>query len=443
MDKKGCQDIFLSPKTHRRIMQIDYIERVGTMKATGIVVEYNPLHNGHVYHAQQARETTQADVVIAVMSGNFLQRGEPAFVDKWARTKMALQSGVDIVFELPYRFATAHAPIFARGAITLLDAVGCSSFCFGSEDGDITPFTNSLSLINQTETVYETVIKKAIQDGRSYPNALKEAYTSIQDNTSQTQLADLTKPNNILGFHYMEAAQCIGSMMKPTTIQRRGADYHEADLQAHKVASATGIRKSYFSTGTMDEMEPFVPQATKDILFDWQAERGHFGNWETFYPYLRYTILREGPIRLASIADITEGIENAIYRAALKHDAFQPFMAQVKSKRYTWTRIQRMLTHILTGFTVEQRETMPAPSYLRLLGMTGDGQTYLRSVKKHLTLPLISKVATLSNDSLTMDIRAADLYAMALGNCQHVPKIGLDYLTPPIRTHHFGSNDSK
>lgn len=443
MDKKGCQDIFLSPKTHQRIMHIDYIERVGTMKATGIVVEYNPLHNGHVFHAQQARETTQADVVIAVMSGNFLQRGEPAFVDKWARTKMALQSGVDIVFELPYRFATAHAPIFAKGAIELLEAAGCSSFCFGSEDGDITPFHNSLSLVNRSDAAYETAVKEAVQDGRSYPNALNEAYSSIQEKSTIQQLVDLSKPNNILGFHYMEAAQSIGSTMEPTTIQRRGADYHEVDLHAHKVASATGIRKSYFSSNALDEVTPFIPLATQEILSDWHAKRGHFGSWEAFYPYLRYAILREGPSRLSSIADITEGIENAIYRAAQQHLAFQPFMTHVKSKRYTWTRIQRMLTHILTGFTVEQRETMQSTSYLRLLGMTEQGQSYLRSVKKQLALPLISKVATFSDESLSMDIRAADIYALALGNRQHFNQIGLDYSTPPIRSHYFGSNDSK
>lgn len=444
MDKKGCQDIFLSPKTHQRIMQLDYTEGVGTMKATGIVVEYNPLHNGHVYHAQQAKKATAADVVIAVMSGNFLQRGEPAFVDKWERTRMALASGVDIVFELPYRFATGHAPVFAKGAIELLDAAGCASFCFGSEVGDITPFHNSLKLINQSKEDYELLVKKAVQEGLSYPMALNKAYSVLQvDYDVDIKLADLSKPNNILGFHYMQAALSIGSTMTPTTIQRLGADYHDESLEANKVASATGIRKSYFSTNTLDEVVNFIPLVTQKTLLKWQLEREYFGNWENFYPFLRYIILRDGPSRLAAIADITEGIENALFRAAQQNDSFQSFMEQVKSKRYTWTRIQRMLTHVLTGFTYEMRESMQAPTYLRLLGMTNAGRSYLSEKKKNLPLPLISKAASFSDSSLQMDIRASDIYALALGKGISASRTGLDYSISPILDNHFSSKSFK
>lgn len=206
MDKKGCQDIFLSPKSLQRIIQLDYIEGVDGLKATGIVVEYNPLHNGHVYHAHEARMATDADIIIAVMSGNFLQRGEPAFVDKWTRTKMALASGVDIVFELPYRYATANAPIFARGAIELLDGAGCSAFCFGSEDGNIELFQNSMDLITKHADAYETAVRKAVAEGLSYPMALNKAYKTIQEGQPAVPVADLSMPNNILGFHYMEAS---------------------------------------------------------------------------------------------------------------------------------------------------------------------------------------------------------------------------------------------
>ena len=146
------------------------------MKATGIIVEYNPFHNGHKFHASEARKTTNADIIIAVMSGNFLQRGEPAFVDKWSRTKMALQNGVDLVVELPYAFATAHAPVFAQGAIQILDAARCQSFCFGSEDGNIQPFNNSLELLTNAEYEYEQTVKKSVKEGMSYPKALNAAY---------------------------------------------------------------------------------------------------------------------------------------------------------------------------------------------------------------------------------------------------------------------------
>ena len=147
------------------------------MKATGIIVEYNPFHNGHKLHAYAAKEKGNADLVIAVMSGNFLQRGEPAFIDKWARTEMALKNGVDLVFELPYAFSTSHAPNFAKGAITLLDAARCDAYCFGSEDGNIQPFQNSMALLQHQKRNYEQKIQEAVSQGISYPKALNIAYT--------------------------------------------------------------------------------------------------------------------------------------------------------------------------------------------------------------------------------------------------------------------------
>lgn len=403
------------------------------MKAAGIIVEYNPFHNGHVYHAQQARMTSNADVIIAVMSGNFLQRGEPAFIDKWARAKMALQNGVDLIFELPYVFATAHAPAFADGAIQLLDAARCQSYCFGSEEGDIKPFENSISLIEQAGDAYELAVKDAITRGLSYPKALNEAYNASLsiDNTNQT-VADLSKPNNILGFHYMQAAENHKSHMQAVTIPRVVANYYDDAIIGNTIASATGIRKSYFESENIHSVNNFIPSKTTDELQQWATNRHVFGCWSTFYPHLRFTILRDGPVRLAEIADITEGIENLMYRAAQKHDTFDGFMNEVKSKRYTWTRIQRMLTHIFTGFTYAQRESIKTPNYLRLLGMTKAGQRYLNQMKKQLTLPLVSKVANFQDPSLRIDVHAANMYALGISSEKNKASIGTDYNTAPI-----------
>ncbi len=403
------------------------------MKATGIVVEYNPFHNGHAYHAAQAKELTGADVVIAVMSGNFLQRGEPAFVDKWSRTKMALSNGVDIVFELPYAFATATAPIFAKGAIRLLDAAQCSAFCFGSEDGEIEPLERSLQLIQRAGTRYEQTVQEAVSQGISYPKALNAAYIeAAQCSAMKGTLADLSKPNNILGFHYMESALAIQSTMTATTIPRIVAQYHDDAISGNQIASATGIRKAFFESDALSTVTDFIPDSTRDALIDWQSTQQSFGNWASFYPQLRFTILREGPERLRTIADISEGIENLLYRAAATHGTFEGFMTAVKSKRYTWTRIQRMLTHIFTGFTYAMRSEMTDPSYLRLLGMTQTGRLYLNEHKKRLKLPLVSKAAALSNPSLNLDIHATDMYALGIGNVTSHCRIGLDYNTSPI-----------
>ena len=433
MGEKGCQDNFLSLHRSHRYNIIHCNKGVLNLKATGIVVEYNPFHNGHKFHAAEAKNRTNADVVIAVMSGNFLQRGEPAFIDKWARTRMALQNGVDLTFELPYAFATAHAPKFAKAAIQILDAARCHSFCFGSEDGDIHPFANSIELIEQAGNNYEQTVKDAMIRGLSYPKALNEAYTTaIQFSDSDMPVADLTKPNNILGFHYMQSALDISSTMEAVTIPRIGAGYHDDAEEHNPIASATGIRKSFFESNTLNSIRNFFPEETHERLMEWQSNHQSFGSWASFYPLLRFTILREGPDSLAGIADVREGIENLFYRAAASNDTFDGFMYQVKSKRYTWTNIQRMLTHIFTRFTYDIRAQINSPSYLRLLGMTQTGRLYLNQNKKELKLPLVSKASAFSNPSLNMDIHAANMYALGIAQGTNKSIIGSDFTNPPI-----------
>ncbi|AXH98609.1 nucleotidyltransferase [Sporosarcina sp. PTS2304] len=397
------------------------------MIATGIVVEYNPFHNGHLYHLQQAKMQTNATVIIAVMSGQFLQRGEPAIVDKWTRARMALANGADLVIELPYAFATAHAPQFAKGAIELLDALHCNYFCFGSEEGSIAPFTNSLELMDTYSTIYERTIQDAMAEGLSYPKALQAGYEMIA-RKADVSLADLSEPNNILGFHYMQVARNIQSSMIPVTISRRGSHYHDDILPKDTIASATSIRAKLMHSHQLQDVENFMPPSSFHLLQDWTARHG-FQSWERLYPFLRYTILREEPPRLAEIADVTEGIEFTLCKAAKEQASFQDFMHAVKSKRYTWTRIQRMLVHILTGYQKSTRKQITSPSYIRLLGMSEMGRTYLRTIKKDLALPVVSRVASLSDISLDLDSKSTDIYMCGI---QSAPPPGLDYRMPPI-----------
>lgn len=394
------------------------------MKATGIVVEYNPFHNGHLFHLNEARRLTYADAVIAVMSGNFLQRGEPAAADKWVRTEMALAAGADLVIELPYAFATAHAPQFAFGAVSLLDALHCDYYCFGSEQGSIEPFENTVQLLRDFASGYENTVRQAVKEGISYPAALRKGYEAIARKTD-LPLADLSEPNNILGFQYMQAASRIQSPMQAVTIQRTGANYHDSELPAHTIASATAIRRTLSAGSPLQEVRPFMPDSSFRLL---ETERT-FQSWEQFYPFLRYTILRDGPERLALAADVAEGLENALYQAAKEQHTFHSFMMAVKSKRYTWTRIQRMLVHILTGFRQADRQKMTVPSYIRLLGMSASGRQYLRTIKKNLPLPLVSRAAAQSDPSLLLDIKSTDIYMLASGQTE---KIGVDFRRPPI-----------
>lgn len=402
------------------------------MKAVGIVVEYNPFHNGHAYHLLQAKQAAQADLAIAVMSGSFLQRGEPAMVDKWTRTQMALASGVDIVIELPYVYSTASAPDFAKGAIALLSAIHCDAFVFGSEDGAIQPFLNTYHLIKHHRDEYDAFVRASLQTGASFPKSLHYAYEQLTQNHPATYI-NLAQPNNILGFHYIEAADQLGSSIQPLTIPRIAAGYHDDLQEGATIASATGIRKQFAETGSLQGVKNVLPEASYNYLCDWQNKYGHFASWEAFWPLLQFTIIRHSPNELTRYAEVTEGIEHALLKAAKTSDSFKIFMEKIKSKRYTWTRLQRMLTHIYTGFTKEQLHSFHSPSTIRLLGMTTKGQHYLGQRKKEFTLPLISRVAAIDDKMLEIDLHAAEIYNFSVefgGSHYKLPK---DYQTPPIR----------
>ena len=231
------------------------------MKSVGLIVEYNPFHNGHAYHLQASKVAAQADVVIAVMSGNFLQRGEPALVSKWQRTKMALLNGVDIVFELPYRFATQKAETFAFGAVSILDAVHCESLCFGSESGDLSDFLQTIDYLKEQQNPYNENIKSYLDTGVSYPKALSLAFQQLP---AADNYLDLAKPNNILGLEYIKAIQQQKCAVRPLTIARKNADYHDEHFASATIASATSIRKAIFTNdNSQTNIDQYVPEQTK------------------------------------------------------------------------------------------------------------------------------------------------------------------------------------
>ncbi len=401
------------------------------MQAVGIVVEYNPFHNGHSHHVQEAKSTTDSDVAVAVMSGQFLQRGEPALVDKWYRTKMALESGVDVVIELPYIFSTAQANLFASGAVQLLQAVKCTTLAFGSEQGSIEPFLNSFHLIESNRFLYDQLIKESVQLGTSYPQALHTAYNQLKQLHPNSYI-DLAQPNNILGFHYVEAMEKLHCTMKPATIQRIAAGYHDAIDVHSRIASATGIRQALFNGQSLHEIAHYLPKASVEQLENWQNTHGKFASWESFWPLLKYAILRHTPAQLKQYADVSEGLENSLIKHARASETYTDFMNALKSKRYTWTRLQRMLTHIYTGITKEQLHAHTEPSFIRILGMTKTGQQYISSIKKSLSLPLISRVAAVNDPILEIDLRATEMYQLGITQFSN-KKIGEDYKTPPIR----------
>lgn len=407
---------------------------VVTLKATGLIVEYNPFHNGHYYHLQQSKKKTSADCIIAVMSGYFLQRGEPALVSKWARTKMALESGVDLVVELPYAFSTQSAELFAKGAVSILDALQCDYVCFGSELGEIEPFQKTIQRLQRQKAEYNLQVKKALKEGNSYPKAKSIAFQVIMK--GEEGLVDLSQPNNILGFQYMNAINNLKSKMIPTTIKRLGGGYHDKTLHETTISSATSIRKALFEFQDLPSLKPYVPFTTYHQLQEYHQTYQHFHRWESYFHLLKYAILTKDIEELSEIYEVEEGLEYRLKAKIKEAESFQSFIHSVKTKRYTWTRLQRVCVHILTNTTKEKMKhaaSITRAPYIRLLGMNKVGQQYLKALKKSLDVPIIAKLSAFEHPLLKLDVNASDIYALALQPKKQKLALQREFSTPPLR----------
>ena len=401
------------------------------MKAVGVVVEYNPFHNGHLFHLQQAMEQTDADLSIAAMSGNFLQRGEPALVSKRARTKMALEAGVDIVFELPYRFATQHAETFAEGAVSILSGAGCDTLCFGSESGDLEAFTNTVAFLEENNEEFQKKIKFYTGEGHSYPKSIALSFQSLAPSES---FIDISKPNNILGLHYLQAIIRQESSMKAETITRKNAGYHDEHFASATIASATSIRKALFgAAGEIETIKQYVPETTYAQLINYRDQYGGFHSWENYWPLLKYKLTQSNPSELREFYEVEEGLENRLLAAASTSCSFQQFMESIKTKRYTWTRLQRVCLHILTNTRKDTMKTsQKTVNYLRLLGATEKGRSYLNSKKKDFNLPLVSKLSAFSDPDIELDIKASRIYALGQKHHGQEQLLAEEFSRPPI-----------
>ncbi|MGG3005780.1 nucleotidyltransferase [Geobacillus stearothermophilus] len=398
------------------------------MKAVGVIVEYNPFHNGHRYHLQETREKTGADCLVAVMSGNFLQRGEPAIVSKWARAKMALAAGVDLVIELPYAFAVQAAERFADGAVRLLDALGCEELCFGSESGDIAAFLAAAKTLFAQKEEFDALVRAELQRGQSFPKANAKAWDQLR-----SVPLDLAQPNNVLGLAYVKAIWRHKLSIMPRTIPRLAAGYHDESFSHPSIASATSVRKTLRQTGQLASIAPYVPPTTLEQLRQYRQTYGRWHDWEAYFPLLKYRLLTATKEELRRTAGIEEGVEHRLKEKITVAETFASFIAAVKTKRYTWTRLQRMCAHVLTNFTKEEQMKTSDPTYIRLLGMSETGRRYLQRVKKELALPLITKAAKLNGDPLyEQEKRAAAVYAAALPEPLYSAALKEEYATTPI-----------
>ncbi len=364
------------------------------MKTAGIIVEYNPLHNGHLHHIKETRRKSKCDCLVAVMSGNWTQRGEPAMIDKFTRTKMALLNEVDLVIELPFVLTIQSADIFACASVSLLNYLGIDELYFGSESGSVEELFKLSEIINSKE--YNKLIKTFLKKGNSYPTSSALAVKELSNSTLYN------KPNNILGIHYINAVKTLNSKMEIKTIERIKTNYHDDFIEGTKIQSASAIRK-LLKTNT--DISDFVPDSVNELLKDRKII-----DLEMFYKYLKYKILSSSKNDLYNIFGINEGLENRI-KSIKDFSSVQDLIEKIISRRYTNSKLKRSLIHILCQTKKEFLDLIEIP-YIRILGMNDVGKSYLNIVKKDLAIPLISKVTENIHPYLDTELKVSMLYSL-------------------------------
>lgn len=376
------------------------------MRAVGLITEYNPFHNGHLHHLRESLRVTGAEVAVAVMSGHFLQRGEPALVDKWVRAEMALRAGVDVVVELPFPWACNSAPQFALGAVRALQALGVETLCFGSESGEPAALQRCAEfLITEDGRIAERTAH-LLRRGINYPTARARCLAEL--GVADAEL--LAAPNNILGIEYLKALRQTGAAIVPHTIPRIGAGFHE-ERAVGDIASATGIRHRL---GRGEEVADFIPLPAR-APFATALAAGHVLDEEHLYRLLLARLLR-GADSLRRLYQVEEGIAERLYAAACDSDGYAELVAAVKSRHLTRTRVQRLLAYGLNEVTAEEMTVWleSGPLYLHLLGASEKGRAWLAAGRKARTLPLVgnySRIAALLKKRYGVPSRAFSLAA--------------------------------
>jgi len=395
------------------------------LNISGIVVEYNPMHNGHLHHLELCRKATGADGIVAVMSGNFVQRGTPAIIDKWTRTRHALENGVDLVLELPVLYSLSSAEFFASGAVGILDSLGIiSSLCFGSEYTEVEKMLEISSFLLQEPKEYKEALKMHLDSGVGFPTA-----RSLSLEGSLKELTGyLGASNSILGIEYCKSLLRLKSSIKPIAVQRVGSIYTDTEL-CREFSSATSIRDHLRNNRSMDALKPQIPENVFLALQQLKLHGHDFSESSAMLPYIRYRCFTEKRA-LKNLPDVTEGLENRIFRAAASAADFEELINSVKTKRYTYSRICRIMTQFFIGFDQFNTSSMrkKTPQYARVLGFNKKGAEILREAKKKSDIPIITKVKENKFETLDLELQASRAYSLVNPNL----KFNEDFYRSPV-----------
>lgn len=399
------------------------------MKTLAIIAEYNPFHNGHLYQLSEAKEITKADYVIVAMSGNFVQRGEPAIIDKWARTEMALNAGADLIIEIPFVFSTQDANGFAFGGIKLLDSLNIVDYlCFGCENSERNILFPISDFLTNEPPEFINLLKENSKKGFEYPRSRSKALCEYHKifginnlkNISSSKLQKiLLSPNNILAFEYIKHLLNLNSDIQPIPIKRILADYHEKIINGN-ISSATSIRNEIFnnlkyssllSQNINSKVKSTIPYSAYQTLTKELKEGRAPISLNSYEQHIIATLRSMPTENISYIQGVNEGLENRIKKAALKSTNIDILLKSIKTRRYTLTKIKRIILHVVMGLLKEDTMVFnnSGPLYIRLLGFSKKGKILLNLIKKKSSLPIITKLSAFTKSAYSSDKDISDL----------------------------------
>ena len=389
-------------------------------KVLGIIAEYNPFHNGHLYHLQKSLHDTGSSYSIAVISGNFTQRGSTSLVDKWTKTEIALKNGIDLVIELPLLYSISSAENFAEGAIKIFDSLKVVDYIsFGSESGDISTLNTVADILYKEPREYKNILSHELGKGLSFPKARENALLMYLKDIRKFSSV-LSSPNNILGIEYLKALKKHKSNITPVTVERFDSNYNDTSYTGN-IASATAIR-NIVKNGSFDILRKVIPESTYSILLD-NVKIGHIiPDLSVFERQIFYLLRKMSIAQIAELPDVGEGLENAIKNTANSCNSIVEFLNIIKSKRYTNTRLQRILLYTLLGITKKDIAlSKKLTPYIRVLGFNDKGKYLISEISKaNPKLEIITSVKKYMDTSnnknskymLEKDIWATNVYTI-------------------------------
>lgn len=396
-------------------------------KILAIIAEYNPFHNGHLYQLQKSKKDLNPDFTICIMTGNFCERGDASIIDKWSKTEIALKCGFDMVIELPVVYSISSAENFAEGAIKILDAFENVTLSFGSECGNLEILNNIANVLYDEPKEYQTILSHELSKGLSYPKARENALL-LYLNDIKKYANILSNPNNILGIEYLKAIKKLNSKVKPYTIKRIDAGYNSSKIK-DRLASATAIRNLLKEN---KDIKKLVPTPSFNIISDNINHGKIIRDISVFEKEIIYTLRKMSSKDISNLQDVTEGLENPIKYAANNCNNLEDLITSIKSKRYTRSRIQRILLYSLLNITKKDiQNSYKVKPYIRILGVSNRGKLLLAQLNdpKFSSITSVKKFMDNNNNKilrnmLEKDILASNIYTLGY---KYDSKANLDY----------------